>query len=36
MTTERYRYEGTNSLDIAQSAISTDPVFGTSAGAFLG
>jgi len=30
-----YKYEGDYSLDIAQSAISTDPVFGTSGGAFL-
>ncbi len=30
---KRYRYEGDYSLDIAQSAISTDPVFGTSGGA---
>jgi hypothetical protein len=29
------RYEGEYSLDIAQSQISTDPVFGTSGGAFL-
>jgi outer membrane protein assembly factor BamA len=29
------RYEGDYSLDIAQSAISTDPVFGTSGGAFV-
>jgi hypothetical protein len=29
------RYEGDYSLDIAQSAISTDPVFGTAGGAFL-
>lgn len=28
-----YRYEGDYSLDIAQSTISTDPVFGTSGGA---
>lgn len=32
---KRYRYEGEYSLDIAQSAISTDPVFGTRAGAFI-
>jgi outer membrane protein assembly factor BamA len=32
---ERYRYEGDYSLDVAQSAISTDPVFGTVGGAFL-
>jgi Tol biopolymer transport system component len=31
---ERYRYRGDYSLDIAQSAISTDPVFGTAGGAF--
>jgi hypothetical protein len=31
---DRFRYEGDYSLDIAQSAISTDPVFGTSGGAF--
>ncbi len=30
---QRYKYEGDYSLDIAQSAISTDPVFGTSGGA---
>lgn len=30
---KRFRYEGDYSLDIAQSAISTDPVFGTSGGA---
>ncbi len=30
-----FRYEGDYSLDIAQSAISTDPVFGTSGGAFV-
>lgn len=30
---KRYKYEGEYSLDIAQSAISTDPVFGTSGGA---
>jgi len=29
------RYEGDYSLDVAQSAISTDPVFGTSGGAFV-
>lgn len=29
------RYQGDYSLDIAQSAISTDPVFGTSGGAFV-
>lgn len=29
------KYKGDYSLDIAQSAISTDPVFGTSGGAFL-
>ncbi len=32
---ERFRYRGEYSLDIAQSAISTDPVFGTSGGAFV-
>jgi len=32
---ERFKYRGDYSLDIAQSAISTDPVFGTSGGAFL-
>ncbi len=31
--TKRYKYQGDYSLDIAQSAISTDPVFGTSGGA---
>jgi WD40 repeat protein len=30
---ERYRYRGEYSLDFAQSAISTDPVFGTTGGA---
>jgi len=30
-----YKYDGDYSLDIAQSAVSTDPVFGTSGGAFL-
>ncbi len=30
---ERFKYVGDYSLDIAQSAISTDPVFGTSGGA---
>ncbi|MDH3251754.1 MAG: BamA/TamA family outer membrane protein [Ignavibacteria bacterium] len=30
-----FRYEGEYSLDVAQSAISTDPVFGTSGGAIL-
>ncbi len=30
-----YKYSGDYSLDFAQSAISTDPVFGTSGGAFL-
>ncbi|MBM2840567.1 MAG: domain protein beta propeller [Bacteroidetes bacterium] len=30
-----FKYRGDYSLDIAQSAISTDPVFGTSGGAFL-
>jgi hypothetical protein len=29
------KYQGDYSLDVAQSAISTDPVFGTSGGAFL-
>lgn len=29
------KYQGNYSLDIAQSAISTDPVFGTSGGAFV-
>lgn len=29
------KYEGEYSLDIAQSAISTDPVFGTAGGAFI-
>ena len=32
---ERLRYAGEYSLDIAQSAISTDPVFGTTGGAIL-
>jgi hypothetical protein len=32
---ERFKYRGEYSLDMAQSAISTDPVFGTSGGAFL-
>jgi len=32
---ERFRYKGDYSLDIAQSVISTDPVFGTSGGAFI-
>jgi len=32
---ERLRYRGDYSLDFAQSAISTDPVFGTSGGAFV-
>jgi hypothetical protein len=32
---QSYRYQGEYSLDVAQSAISTDPVFGTSGGAFL-
>ena len=31
--TKSYKYQGEYSLDIAQSAISTDPVFGTSGGA---
>ncbi len=30
-----FRYQGDYSLDVAQSAISTDPVFGTSGGAIL-
>jgi Tol biopolymer transport system component len=30
----RFRYRGEYSLDIAQSTISTDPVFGTAGGAF--
>lgn len=30
-----YKYRGEYSLDFAQSAISTDPVFGTAGGAFL-
>lgn len=33
--TQRFRYEGEYSLDIAQSVISTDPVFGTRGGAFV-
>ena len=33
--TKSLKYTGDYSLDIAQSAISTDPVFGTSGGAFL-
>jgi outer membrane protein assembly factor BamA len=32
---ERFRYRGDYSLDFAQSAVSTSPVFGTSAGAFI-
>lgn len=32
---QRLRYRGEYSLDIAQSAISTDPVFGTAGGAFV-
>jgi len=32
---ERFRYQGEYSLDVAQSTISTDPVFGTSGGAFV-
>lgn len=32
---EEFRYDGKYSLDIAQSQISTDPVFGTSGGAAL-
>jgi len=34
-TMERFRYRGDYSLDIAQSAVSTSPVFGTAAGAFV-
>jgi hypothetical protein len=33
--TKELRYLGEYSLDVAQSAISTDPVFGTTGGAFL-
>jgi hypothetical protein len=33
---KRFRYQGDYTLDFAQSAISTDPVFGTSGGAVLG
>lgn len=33
--TKRYKYFGEYSIDIAQSQISTDPVFGTSGGAFI-
>lgn len=33
--TDRFTYRGEYSLDVAQSAISTDPVFGTSGGAFV-
>lgn len=33
--TQRYKYVGEYSMDIAQSQISTDPVFGTSGGAFV-
>ncbi|MEW6509564.1 MAG: BamA/TamA family outer membrane protein [Bacteroidota bacterium] len=32
---KRFRYQGEYSLDIAQSAISTDPVFGTTGGAIV-
>ena len=32
---KRFRYQGEYSLDVAQSAISTDPVFGTSGGAIV-
>lgn len=32
---ERFRYRGEYSLDVAQSSISTDPVFGTYGGAFV-
>ncbi len=32
---KRYKYVGEYSMDIAQSQISTDPVFGTSGGAFV-
>lgn len=32
---KRLRYQGEYSLDIAQSVISTDPVFGTNGGAFV-
>jgi len=32
---KRFRYQGEYSLDIAESAISTDPVFGTSGGAIV-
>jgi WD40 repeat protein len=32
---KRFRYQGEYSLDVAQSAISTDPVFGTSGGALV-
>jgi hypothetical protein len=32
---ENFRYRGEYSLDVAQSMISTDPVFGTSGGAFV-
>jgi len=31
---KRFRYEGDYSLDVAQSAVSTSPVFGTTGGAF--
>jgi outer membrane protein assembly factor BamA len=33
--TKNFRYAGEYSLDVAQSQIATDPVFGTSGGAFL-
>ena len=32
---KRFRYQGEYSLDVAQSAISTDPVFGTTGGAIV-
>ena len=32
---QRFKYEGDYSLDVAQSVISTDPVFGTRGGAFV-
>lgn len=32
---KRFRYQGDYSLDVAQSAISTDPVFGTNGGAIV-
>jgi Tol biopolymer transport system component len=34
MEHDRFKYRGEYSLDIAQSTISTDPVFGTAGGAF--